>query len=302
MSDASRILANAVETVPKLTGPGNYVAWARAVTLDLKMADVWDVITQPRPTGGERATKWTKLNNICCVFLSKCCDTVNQRIIENINIASDAWKKLKDANEPKGYGFVHEAWTTLLQMKAEQFDSVRDYCAAFQDAYADLQRFKGPIEISPVGLIIQLHNGLGPELQSYVEKFNHEHDPFDEAGNPKYSLEQAILLLLSHRAFRNENDSFAMTTSTSVAPNNPGKPIRLDPQQSLTPGHVVDIVKSVRFCNIADCPDPYWHDKTNHAFIMRKRAEIGNKRRKSYQTENERVEDFRTGKTNVQQQ
>ena len=70
--------------------------------------------------------------------------------------------------------------------------SPADYVTQFRATVNKLRTFSSKLSLDENWLIYRFHTNLGFEYNSYFERYAQDHDPFNEMGEPKHTLSQAM--------------------------------------------------------------------------------------------------------------
>lgn len=316
MGGAGKYIAT-FQGLEKLRDHTNWIPWNKSVKDILVISRLWStveagLVAAPGDNATEAAiekyTKSVENNAIVVAYLRVCVDSINSRRLDDISDAKIAWSTLKDANQPKGFGHVHEAINHFMSLRMDQCSDLKDYCNKFQDRYARLSQFKGKIILDEVFLVSIFHNNLTSDFRHYVNSYNEDNEPFTdkEPFTANVKLTEAITKIISYKASdQNVVGGMAYTTFTTAAPVkplNPGAPVRLPQQTGVKAGHCKDIVQTVHYCHKPGCKYPYRHSTSGHRSDFqagRKRPDSSSDNRDSKRQKEDKSDkpsdDYRTG-------
>ena len=179
-----------------LQGVSNYQIWKRQFEDELTLLGMWHYIEDDyvAPAGATHAElkSWQQAHKRICTMLKSRCDENARAMIEDETNAQKAWKALEQ-NKPRGSG--------ILNSTINKFESItlagcngdpHAYINLFRKTLREFHVLSSKFVYNQNHLIYRFHSGLGPVYSSYCEQYAQNHDPFDDDGKPKFTLDYAI--------------------------------------------------------------------------------------------------------------
>ena len=140
----------------------NYVHWKREMTMYLKDAGLWDVVTT-RP-GADPDPAWRRLNNRALLAIFKCCEASQQDLIEEEATAYAAWLKFQQTYQARDAASIQRIYNEFTSLRKERAESVMHFIARVKSLAKQLTT-AGEV-VSPTILFNRILMGLGSEYES----------------------------------------------------------------------------------------------------------------------------------------
>ena len=115
-----------------------------------------------------------------------------QDMIEDETNAQKAWKTL-ERNKPRGSSIANSTFKKFESLTlASCNDNPQLYANTFKKVAREFRVLSPKLTFSDVWLVYHFHAGLGPVYNSYCEQYSQNHDPFDDDGEAKFTLDYAV--------------------------------------------------------------------------------------------------------------
>ena len=98
-------------------------------------------------------------------------------------------KRSQSNYKPRGSGFLNNTFRKLDNLILSDCSSP---VTQFLVTVNKLRTFSSKLSLDENWLIYRFHTNLGFEYNSYFERYAQDHDPFNEMGEPKHTLSQAM--------------------------------------------------------------------------------------------------------------
>ena len=179
-----------------LQGVSNYQIWRRQFEDELTLLGMWHYIEDDyvAPIGATAAElkSWQQAHKRICTMLKSRCDENARSMIEDETNAHDAWTALEQ-NKPRGSGILN---STIRKFESITLSGCNDdpqgYANLFKKVSREFRVLSTDFMFNQNWLIYHFHSGLGAVYSSYCEQYDQNHDPFDDDGKPKFTLDYAI--------------------------------------------------------------------------------------------------------------
>lgn len=116
----------------KLNGK-NFHKWKRDMTLYLRSANLWAVVTE-NVDAAERDARWTRKNDKALNDIHNACDADQQDLIMELEMAKDAWDKLKEIYETSDAPSIQRLYNEFNNIRKKSEESMACYIARVNSA------------------------------------------------------------------------------------------------------------------------------------------------------------------------
>ena len=97
----------------KLTAGGDYVHWKREMTLYLRSAGLWSLVSVAVPANAQDDPMWTRRNDKALSAIHNACAPQQQDLIMDLDHAKAAWDKLRTEHESTDLARVQILWNAF---------------------------------------------------------------------------------------------------------------------------------------------------------------------------------------------
>ena len=140
----------------------NYVHWKREMTMYLKDAGLWDVVSTRPEADPDPA--WRRLNNRALLAIFKCCEASQQDLIEEEATAYAAWLKFQQTYQARDAASIQRIYNEFTSLRKEHAESVIHFIARVKSLAKQLTT-AGEV-VSDTILFNRILMGLGSEYES----------------------------------------------------------------------------------------------------------------------------------------
>lgn len=214
--------------LPKLRGSENYTIWSIRVRAALIKEDLSGPI--------DESSTGTK-NNKALSLLQLLCEDGPLLYIKDIYSAKEAWARLEDLYNPKGFTTEFLTLKEFFNNTLNQFNSMEEYLNKVKALVDDL---KGKEILLPNQVIIAwVLNSLNDDYEGFISNITQS-----LRKDPKaYTIESLFASLIDEARGREDSRSKPHTVNTLNRVNRPTRPIRAD--RAERPGrrnHIVAVI------------------------------------------------------------
>ena len=133
-----------INTIPKLSGLGNYYDWKFATSMVLRRTGAWDIVTESKskPSDAAEATRWEALNQEALTIIGLSVEPSQYGYIRDSADGIAAWKALAAVHEKVSRANRIALKRRFYNFKHDTDQSIHTYINGIQDLASRLKGIK----------------------------------------------------------------------------------------------------------------------------------------------------------------
>ena len=148
----------------KLKAGGDYVRWKREITLYLRGAGLWSLVSVAVPANTQDDQVWVRRNDKALSAIHNACVPQQQDLIMDFDHAKEAWDKLRSEHESTDSTRVQILWHAFQSITKASSESIADYMGRIKSSSRQLTAAKESVSESQ--LVNRIVEGLPVEFNS----------------------------------------------------------------------------------------------------------------------------------------
>jgi transposase InsO family protein len=197
-------LSSAIQSVPKLGSPDDWIDWKRSLQNALDMVGYGDLLDdhKERPTARQeesrgdleaRIDRWTQRQRKACAGIKHTLTYNALQEVENVKEAAKILQILAKIYQPRSSAMFNDLQTRFDSLRLSDCKDISEYASQLRELHNKIQSLDKTSQIGSPQLIMRFLNGLGPEYNTFKTAFQQTHSilPVRDDDDPERIITHA---------------------------------------------------------------------------------------------------------------